>query len=29
MGDTGSEALGPALGTVGLLSGNLWSLFTD
>ncbi len=27
MGDTGSLALGPALGAVGLLSGNLWSLF--
>lgn len=27
MGDTGSLALGGALGAVGLLSGNLWALF--
>jgi phospho-N-acetylmuramoyl-pentapeptide-transferase len=27
MGDTGSLALGGALGAVGLISGNLWSLF--
>jgi phospho-N-acetylmuramoyl-pentapeptide-transferase len=27
MGDTGSLALGGALGAVGILSGNLWALF--
>ncbi len=27
MGDTGSLALGGALGAIGLLSGNLWALF--
>lgn len=27
MGDTGSLALGGALGAVGLISGNLWALF--
>ena len=27
MGDTGSLAIGPALAGVGLLTGNLWSLF--